>query len=751
MGRAGDGGQGMPDGRTAGSARAFELLEPLVRAATVRVHAPPGGYENPGNDVTGPTWGSGFFIAPGWVLTCAHVVGEGGGAAVRLTGREVGISFYSGPVPGFGVLPGAGAYGADAGIGTVAGRVECVLPERLDERRPGRRALWDLPDLALVRVLAPISHACVWLTDRARPRLDEAAYFGCTEELGIREITGRTTRLRGTAANGAAIRLGDDDEIEAGMSGGPVVDLTRGEVVGVVKARRHGGGGGLAVSVAQLRTLPMTATGQTGLYRRVMQAHDLYHYDRHLSDLDSRRTWTDVHDELPAGDGDPYGRRGRLTPGERTTLCGLLAELPPPGSSEAVRELAERARGEEPDPGLPAPLSWRDGLGLLHDPPGAGGEAAAMLRYATDVSVADHREPPAPGADEELWDWVRATAERLWRPLRRELGERHERGLAERERRRRAAVGQSAYGTSRRARALPAGPSVLLEVWAHGWEDVYDWRVSVLAGPARPRRVTPVEAGVRVRLGGLPEVLRAPLAEGFRRCDTHEAAALLEVAVAPGLFGLAVDSWVVSGGVPVGVQRPVVFRFEGGGSAPGVSGAGVSGSGVSGVAGSGVSGAPGVSEASGVSEGRVAVGRWARVQAGPLLDQRADCSRGRPRSPSSGWLEGLADNTVPVLCRAPHAEPTLGALHALRDAGYGVVVCRRPPADPGASCAPYHRGLREELAEAGRGAVLPQRVQALRVRAHGADPDAYWAAGLALVWEDPERALPEDEPLQGDL
>lgn len=74
-----------------------------------------------------------------------------------------------------------------------------------------------------------------------------------------------------------------------------------------------------------------------------------------------------------------------------------------------------------------------------------------------------------------------------------------------------------------------------------------------------------------------------------------------------------------------------------------------------------------------------------------------------------------------------------------------------PPADPGASCAPYHRGLREELAEAGRGAVLPQRVQALRVRAHGADPDAYWAAGLALVWEDPERALPEDEPLQGDL
>lgn len=68
----------MTDGRTTGTARAFELLEPLVQAATVRVHAPPGGYDNPGSHRTGPTWGSGFFIAPGWVLTCAHVVGEGG-------------------------------------------------------------------------------------------------------------------------------------------------------------------------------------------------------------------------------------------------------------------------------------------------------------------------------------------------------------------------------------------------------------------------------------------------------------------------------------------------------------------------------------------------------------------------------------------------------------------------------------------------------------------------------------------------
>ncbi len=610
--------------------------------------------------------------------------------------------------------------------------MECVLPERLEERRPGRHALWDLPDLALVRVLAPVSHACVWLTDRSRPRFDEVAYFGCTEDLGTPEITGRTTRLRGTAGNGAAIRLADDDEIDPGMSGGPVVDLARGEVVGVVKARRQTGGGGLAVSVVQLRTLPMAARGQVGLYRRIMQAHDLYHYDQHLSDLDNRRTWTDVHGELPPQERDPYGGRGRLTPGERTTLCGLLAELPPPSSSEAVRALVEAVRGEEPDPQPPAPLSWRDGLGLLHDPPGGTGEAAAMLRYATDVSVADYREPPTPGADEELWDWVRATAERLWRPLRRELGERRERGLAERERRRRAPAGRTAGGPARRAGGLPPGASVLLEVWAHGWEHLYDWRVSVLAGPDHPGRLTPVDSGVRATVADLPERLRAPLAEAFRRCDTHLAAALLEVAAAPELFGLPVEDWVVAGGVPLGVQRPVVLRHSGGPDCHG----------------------PDTRPADthpADHEGSRAAARWARVQAGPLQDERADCAGGRPRASSASWLSGLPDNTVPVHCRAAEQEPTLGALHAERDAGYGVAVTRRPPPDPGVSCAPFHRGLREELADAWRAEVLPLRFQTLRGRAYGADPDAYWAAGAGLVWEDPARPLPDVEPLHGDL
>ncbi|MFI8102043.1 trypsin-like peptidase domain-containing protein [Streptomyces sp. NPDC086023] len=738
----------MTYGRTGDSGRAaFEILDPLVLAATVRVHAPPDGYGEPRTD---DTWGSGFFIAPGWVLTCAHVVGEGGGGAVRIVGREIGITFASG----------------DSGAtGTVAGRVECVLPETAGELRPA--GMWPAPDLALVRVLDPVDHACVWLTDRPRVnRFAEVAYFGCTDDTGLPDITGRPTRLRGEAGRGTLLRLGAEDEIEPGMSGGPVVDLERGEVIGVVKARRNDLGGGLAVAVTQLRTLPMSAKSRMGLYRRVMRAHDRHHSDQHQSDQNTRPTWTDAQLRLQmegggvgggglgggglgggglgggglGGGGLGGGGMGggpRLTAAERVTLTGLLAELPPPASSEAVQSLVDRVRGEEWTGLTPAPLSWRDGLGMLYDPPGAGGEAAAMLRYATEVSLAEHREPVAPGADEDLWDWVYETAGgRFWRGLRKELGDRHEAGL-----RARPAHGHvpaagaappSPYGTG-----LPAGPSVLLEAWAHGWEDVYDWRVSVLLGP---EHVAPVDSGVRATLHGLPDALRAPLAEGFRRCDTADAAALLEVAVAPELFTLDVDEWTVAGGVPLGVQRPVVFRYPGGGGSGSVGGVGVG-------LGVGAGGGPGAGPGAGLGEVgedfRRRAERWARVMAGPVLEGRADCRGGRPRTPPFGWLTALPEHTVAVHCR-------MGSLHAVQRAGYGVLLCRRPPLG-GASCAPFHRGVREELAEAVRGDALPLRMQALRIRAHGRDPDAYWAAGMGLVWDDPARPLPDDEPLQGDL
>ena len=67
---------------------------------------------------------------------------------------------------------------------------------------------------------------------------------------------GRCT-ISGQLGSGGILKLGNEDEMPHGVSGGPVVDLVRGEVIGVVKARRTARDGGLAVGIQQLRRLPV--------------------------------------------------------------------------------------------------------------------------------------------------------------------------------------------------------------------------------------------------------------------------------------------------------------------------------------------------------------------------------------------------------------------------------------------------------------------------------------------------------------
>lgn len=81
----------------------------LVKDATVRIHRPEPGYAPDGSD--GDFLGSGFFIAPSWVLTCAHVAMEG-------RGRQVDVVYKP-------------ARGGDAV--RVGGTVVAALPEE----RPG--------------------------------------------------------------------------------------------------------------------------------------------------------------------------------------------------------------------------------------------------------------------------------------------------------------------------------------------------------------------------------------------------------------------------------------------------------------------------------------------------------------------------------------------------------------------------------------------------------------------------------------
>lgn len=47
------------------------LLEDLLQQCTVKIIIPGG-------------WGTGFFVAPAWILTCAHVVQEAKGEPVQV-------------------------------------------------------------------------------------------------------------------------------------------------------------------------------------------------------------------------------------------------------------------------------------------------------------------------------------------------------------------------------------------------------------------------------------------------------------------------------------------------------------------------------------------------------------------------------------------------------------------------------------------------------------------------------------------
>jgi Trypsin-like peptidase domain len=175
--------------------------------------------------------GSGFFVAPGLVLTCAHVLGKRNRVTI---GDRVTVHWQKADYPA-----------------TVA------------DARPadkGAENLWAAPDLALVGLDdPPAGHPCAWLDDT--PVKQEAHLYAA----GFQAIYTEQPRL----GNAITIYTGplplDDhhalmrmkgDELPEGMSGGPVLDIVRGAVCGVVKTQRREDApqGGLAIPVAEIRT-----------------------------------------------------------------------------------------------------------------------------------------------------------------------------------------------------------------------------------------------------------------------------------------------------------------------------------------------------------------------------------------------------------------------------------------------------------------------------------------------------------------
>ncbi|ONK11390.1 trypsin-like peptidase domain-containing protein [Streptomyces sp. MP131-18] len=691
----------------------FETLAPLAAAATVRIHAAPTGYD--GGEPASRPWGSGFFVAPNWVLTCAHVALRGGrGEGGR---REVGLTVRGVERP-------------------VRGRVEWARPA---ENPAG--GLWPAPDLALVRVLDPVPHACVWLSERTAKVFtrSEVAFFGCLEtEDGIEDISGRCT-IRGELGSEGLLKLGGEDEVPEGVSGGPVVDLARGEVIGILKARRSAGrDGGLATSIVQLRRMPLPPDpGPDDLYQQVLGAHDRHHADRHLDVADlAEQTWTDAQSDVHAA----VGRA--LTPGQRVELLGLLAQLPPPVSTRRLDEMITALRGRPYEGTLPAPRGWRDGLGLLYELRQGPAELELILRYAVHAATADRPYPAEPGIEGRLRDWAGAAAANagLSRWFRANLRIEQDARIRERDARR-AAAGPLAPGAGAMVQAAggaPAdtwyldaelsepGPSpepfVLLEITPHGWErGRYDWRVCAARATGE---LTSIDEDYRaVGPDRPPERLCAALAEAFRRGDEPDGPVPLQVAVPYSLLGFPVEEWrLAPDGPQLGEQRPVVVRCT--------------------------DPVPDAEDSEEVHALRLA--RWTKIHVGRMASDVLDCADGAPRPlPAPAALVSRDPATVPVLCRTPATGGEPAALHRVMASGYNVILWRREMSDRDPDCGDFHRGVDRTVTGAGHAGKLPGALWQLRAALGGGMADARWARGLALLYADPLGPLPgTDDPLE---
>ncbi|HXL88560.1 MAG TPA: trypsin-like peptidase domain-containing protein [Streptosporangiaceae bacterium] len=156
--------------------------------------------------------GSGFFVAPGVIVTCAHVVSSGGRAVSRVK-----------------VLWKSEIY-----EGTAVARPE----------EKGGGEIWDPPDLCVITLdrIPDGQHSVVLgeLGDADRHELYIAGYSRIYDRNNA-QFQGKPSGVLGGSQGlaGEMVREIVGVEIARGMSGGPVLDLRRGVVCGVTKAQRR--------------------------------------------------------------------------------------------------------------------------------------------------------------------------------------------------------------------------------------------------------------------------------------------------------------------------------------------------------------------------------------------------------------------------------------------------------------------------------------------------------------------------------
>lgn len=302
--------------------------------------------------------GSGVWIAPGVVLSCAHVVPSGLDSKV-----EVG---WAGKV--------------------LSGTVIDHVPAESQE------ALWSFPDLAIIMVADVPEHPCAWLSEALPGR--ELVAFGHSSALGEGLRPATVEGLRGGVHDFGAGRVWQfkGNEIAGGMSGGPVLDVASGAICGIVTVTIGEGAdrGGYVIPIEALRHLDPLRR------HRVLSAHDRFH--------GANTEWVARRTELPA---QPDLLPSSLTPDEEAGLLARLAELPAKLPSELLALM-----GRSSNDGrlvLRHPTTLRDVVYALLDERGCGSDPALpVLRMVQQLVGTD----PQTGTDRALYDWATAVAGR---------------------------------------------------------------------------------------------------------------------------------------------------------------------------------------------------------------------------------------------------------------------------------------------------------------------------------------------------
>lgn len=161
--------------------------------------------------------GSGFFVAPGLVISCAHVVdGASGPLRVVWQGRELPV----GAVRMFPEQRGAGTH-------------------------------YPLPDMVLLRVTESAGQGSVWLGQSSPAIGAELIGVGFSSDSPAGAVATDSILVTTVGPAGDGFLKIKNDRVPAGMSGSPLLDRVSGRVCGMLKASRdyHCSEGGWIVPI----------------------------------------------------------------------------------------------------------------------------------------------------------------------------------------------------------------------------------------------------------------------------------------------------------------------------------------------------------------------------------------------------------------------------------------------------------------------------------------------------------------------